>query len=124
MQFESTLRTFSDWFGYRAEQSPALRAAGNGARARHLQGARAKGFFLNRAIAGLLFAFFTAVLIAVLAILTVGHQALLNAGDIVSLRANLDKSIARPQKKDGDGRLARQARRGRAASIEKKLHKP
>ena len=91
-------------------------------RARHLQCARAEGFFFSRTVAGLLFAFFAAVLIAVLAILTVGHQALLNAADIVSLRANLDKSIAQPQKME-DGRLARPAGRGPRPPLEKKLHK-
>ncbi len=86
-------------------------------RARHLQCARTKSFFFYRAIAGLLFALFAAVLIAVLAILTVGHQALLNAADIVSLRVNLDKSIAQPQK------LKMQDGRERPATVEKKLHK-
>ena len=121
VQFESALRTFSDWFGYRAKQSAALGAARHSMRARHLQCTWAKGFFFRRALAGLLFAFFAAVLIAVLAILTVRHQALLNAADIVSLRANLDKSIAQLQKlKTEHGRLARPSEPGCPASSERK----
>ena len=71
MEFEAALRTFSDGFCHRSQQSAALRATRNRVRARHLQGARAEGFFLDGPFSGLLLALFVsaAVLIAVLAIL-------------------------------------------------------
>jgi len=75
VEFEAALRTFPDGLGDRSQQGAALCATGNGVRSRHLQSARSESFFLDRFVAGLLWAVFipdsisVAILIAVLTIL-------------------------------------------------------
>ena len=74
MQFEAALRTFSDRLRYRRQQGSALRAARNRMRARHLQCARAKSFFLDRLFPRRFFPLLATILVTVLAILSVGHE--------------------------------------------------
>ena len=90
VQIESAFRTLSDGIGEILQQRSAFGAAGDGARARHVDRARSKGVFFFRSGRRLLEFFFrpaAGILVSTLPILAIGQKCLLENASLSAFGA-------------------------------------